>query len=904
MKKFLKKFAIIGGISLLVLIILATFLASVFQSKIEKTILTEVNKNLTSSLTVEDFDLTVVRSFPNISANLKGVIVEDSRGGVLLEAEQVAFKMGLFSLLGSTIKVKSVVVSDGALQVEVDKKGNANYLIYETGTEEEDETKGGKGPTIAVNKAQLEDMELIYSDQRAKQEVVAKVINANFSGKFSAEQFSLDSDATIVTRFLELEGARYLAGKHIDYDAKLFIDLANGVYKFEDVVMEIESNVFKVDGEIENQGESLFYDLFFTSEKSSLGTMIQLLPEEQLASFSDFSSTGKFVVEATMHGESSATKNPEIKAELRLQDGKITNPKMDGTLKDVSFLASFDNGKYHNNRSSTLKIDKFRGYFNRELLEFDLQVDNLDDPRINFAMDGVFPLKMAYGLLESSRISNGGGEIELKNIKINGRYNDMISTSRINRVDASGELEFDNAFLTINKEKMMIDNGRLIMQDNTLAIEDLNVEGAGSDIMFQGTAYNLIPVLFADSLNSKRSELAFAADLFSKEIDFDRLLSLTAVTEDQAEAADLAVEELKEERSQKREHITNFLNGTFNAKIEEYNFNKIEGKDFVGKLTFDNSQMSIEGNTNAMDGSFILDGNFYIEEEPRLVARLTCNKIDIKEFFRQGENFGQDVLSHKHLDGTLDSKIAIYAFWDNQGNFLADKLRVLAGVGIADGFLKDFEMLERFSSFVKVKDLRNIKFTNIENFLEVKNQRIYIPVMFIQSNALNLTISGEHSFEHEISYNIKVNAGQVISAKFTRHDPNLKPKKARKKGWFNLFYSILGTLEDFNVVSAKKRVKSDFEISELRKREIQEALEKEFRTIIELVDEPEDWRDIPEYGGSADEDPTEEELRVNLPAGAKLPPARAEEKEEEEEDHFDWEMEGGKKKEKEKKKKN
>lgn len=901
MKKFLKKFAIISGISLLVLIVLATFLASVFQNKIEKTILTEINKNLTSSLTVEDFHLAVVRSFPNISANLQGVVVEDNRGGILLEAEQVAFKMGLFSLLGSTIKVKSVVVSNGALQVAVDRKGKANYIIYETNAEGE-ETAEGAGPTIAVSKAELEDIELIYADQRAKQEVVAKVINAHFSGKFSAQQFSMDSNASIVTRFVELEGARYLAGKNIDYDARLFIDLENGLYQFEDVVMEVESNVFKVDGKIENQGEALVYDLHLNSEKNSLASMIQLLPAEQLASFSDFSSKGKFVVDATIKGESSATKNPEIKAELRLQDGKITNPKMDGTLKDVSFLASFDNGKYRNNRSSTLKIEKFRGYFNRELLDFNLRIDNLDDPQIDFAMDGVFPLKMAYGLLESYRISDGGGEIELKNIKINGRYHDMLSTSHINRVQASGELEFDDAYLTINKEKMMIDNGRLLMQDNTLAIEDLNLEGAGSDIMFQGVAYNLIPVLFADSLNSKRSELAFTADLFSKEIDFDRLLSLSAVTEDQAEAAHVQMDELKEERAQKREHITNFLNGTFNAKIEEYNFNKILGKEFVGKLTFDNSQMSIEGNTKAMDGDFVLDGNFYIEEEPRLVARLTCTDINIKEFFQQGENFGQDVLTHKHLAGALDSKIAIYAYWDKQGNFLADKLRVLAGIGIQDGSLKNFDMLERFSTFVKVKDLRNIKFTNMENFLEVKNQRLYIPVMFIQSNALNLTISGEHSFDHEIAYNIKVNAGQVIAAKFTRHDPDLEPKKARRKGWFNLFYSILGTLEDFNVVSAKKRVKSDFEISELRKREIQQALEKEFRTVIELVDEPEDWRDIPEFGGDIVEDPSEDGPSASLPAGAKLPPAGT--KEEKDEDHFDWELEGGKKQEKQKKKQN
>lgn len=96
-------------------------------------------------------------------------------------------------------------------------------------------------------------------------------------------------------------------------------------------------------------------------------------------------------------------------------------------------------------------------------MEFNLRVDNLDDFKIDFVMDGVFFFKMVYGLLESYWINNGGGEIELKNIKINGCYKDMISMSWINWVSVFGELEFDDVFLIINKEKMMIDNGCLIM---------------------------------------------------------------------------------------------------------------------------------------------------------------------------------------------------------------------------------------------------------------------------------------------------------------------------------------------------------------------------------------------------------------------------------------------------------
>ena len=164
-------------------------------------------------------------------------------------------------------------------------------------------------------------------------------------------------------------------------------------------------------------------------------------------------------------------------------------------------------------------------------------------------------------------------------------------------------------------------------------------------------------------------------------------------------------------------------------------------------------------------------------------------------------------------------------------------------------------MLEDFSTFVNIRDLQEIRFTNLQNFFEVRNEKLFLPVMFIQSNALNMTISGEHSFEQDIAYYVKVNAGQVMADRFRRHNPKLRPKPARRKGFFNLYYAILGNLDDYNFVSDKRRVKNDFEESEVRKRDIHFELEHRFGTIIELVDEPLDWRDIPEY----EEDPNTDE---------------------------------------------
>ena len=51
-------------------------------------------------------------------------------------------------------------------------------------------------------------------------------------------------------------------------------------------------------------------------------------------------------------------------------------------------------------------------------------------------------------------------------------------------------------------------------------------------------------------------------------------------------------------------------------------------------------------------------------------------------------------------------------------------------------------------------------------------------------------------------------------------------------------------------------MKSDFELSEFRKKEIQEELEKEFGYIA-LVEEPAEWKEIPEYDDDSLEDDPE-----------------------------------------------
>lgn len=839
MKKALKRILLI----LLVLILLIAgslgLITTVLQDEVGNTIIAEINKQIKSELTVNKVELTVFSSFPNASADLRGVVLMDNRDGVLLEADKLAFRMSLLSLLGKKILIKSIAAENGALTVHLDRRGNPNYDIFRPADDNDADTSDR---IIDLESATFRNIELIYSDESKNTVVYALVKHADFSGAFSAEKFSLSSKADIATRFAEQDGLRYLAGKSIQYDARVAVNLREKVYTMENVVLDIESNRFKVDGKVEMWKEGPYFDLRLDAEKGSVASVIQFLPESYQSAFGDFRSSGKFFFNAAIKGLYSPRLDPGVQASFRLEEGRIESPRLSNPIQEVSFSARFSNGKFRDRQGAVFAIEDFKGYFNRELLELKLRAENLNDPVVDFQFDGVLPMNSVYGLFGNPGISAGDGEVEIKNLTVAGRYEDMLNPSRIASVKLGGELEFDDAALVINGEKMLLDRGNVKIEGNLLVFSDIKLDGAGSDILLNGTAFNVLPVLFSDSLNTNEAALEFRATLMSSNLDIDRLMAISAVTADSNQVGRETFDSLKVAQNLRRERISRLLEGVFDARIARFNYGKIEGANFSGKLELAGNELIIRGAADAMKGAFDLDGTITLEGKPYLRTRLKAKNVDITEFFRQCDDFGQSMLQSKHIKGRLDAQIAIYVYWDETGSFLGERLRVLGDINISSGELNRFEMLENFSSFVNVNDLRQIRFTRLQNFFSVRNRTLYLPAMFIQSNALNLTVGGEHSFDNKFRYNLKVNAGQVLAERLKSHDPGLSPKKARQNGWFNLYYTIFGTPEDYQFKSDKRQVRSDFEQSIERRRAIESALAAEFGAF-SSIREPEGWGD-------------------------------------------------------------
>ena len=112
MKKFLSRILLLLGIVLILLIggsIVATWL---FGNRIGQQIVDAVNEQITTELTVNRFQISLLRSFPNVSANLVGIEVKDTKGGALLTADNLSCTLGLIALIRADYEIKTVKLSN------------------------------------------------------------------------------------------------------------------------------------------------------------------------------------------------------------------------------------------------------------------------------------------------------------------------------------------------------------------------------------------------------------------------------------------------------------------------------------------------------------------------------------------------------------------------------------------------------------------------------------------------------------------------------------------------------------------------------------------------------------------------------------------------------------------------
>jgi len=211
-----------------------------------------------------------------------------------------------------------------------------------------------------------------------------------------------------------------------------------------------------------------------------------------------------------------------------------------------------------------------------------------------------------------------------------------------------------------------------------------------------------------------------------------------------------------------------------------------------------------------MGGNFVMssivtaNGNDF-----EAISTLKGTKIDVSELFRQMNNFGQAELTHENIKGTLMTTIKLHTYFTN-GELDMQRLYALADIKIENGELVDFKALKSLSKFIDMRELEEVKFSTLQNEIEVKNGVMNIPQMIIKSSALNLGFSGTHTFENIIDYRVQLNFYDILAGKIKKKKLNKESYEVVDENSFNFFISMKGPADNPVIKYDKQGVKERF----------------------------------------------------------------------------------------------
>jgi hypothetical protein len=308
-------------------------------------------------------------------------------------------------------------------------------------------------------------------------------------------------------------------------------------------------------------------------------------------------------------------------------------------------------------------------------------------------------------------------------------------------------------------------------------------------------------------------------DLNSTYIKFDELMTLKDLSESKNISASI---------------MPNWIKANLNSTIATFTYNDFITTEVSGLLDYKNLTLT-GGNMqlSTLNGSVVGNFKFYESANNRLklFSQLNLKQVNIRSAFLAFDNFKQDFITAEHIKGVGGAEIEMQATWKSGFIFEEEELKVKSHLIIEKGELIQFKPLESLSSFVSLDDLKYVKFSTLENTIEIDNNVITIPAMEIKSSALSVFLSGTHTFEQEIDYSIKLLLSELLSNTFRKKNTTTNNEfgEVNKDGqiFTTIYLKMTGNTDDPKISFDGLKIKES----------IQESIGAEIETIKTIIKE-------------------------------------------------------------------
>ena len=757
MKKFIKISSkiLIGLLGLfLLLYIFAAIYVSANKKKVTAQIVAQLKKKISGDLSIKDVDISLFAHFPKIGVVLKDVLITDSlykqHGQALLKAGELNVRVSAYNLLMKKQALTGLTLKNATIILFTDSTGysNKNILI-----KSEKKAKAATDDENQFESIKLKNVRLIIDDRKRKKSHDFKVNDLDVDLSEENDETIFKTSASIDVGQLGFNVRKGPFLKNIPFEGDFTLRIKDNHLLFDSIDIKLDNRPFNLTGN---------FDLGINNPQFSLRLYTKNIEYEKIRSFVPpkiAESLGIVQLSKTLDASAIIMGplkggDPLLDIRWSTKNTSMATPFLD--FEEASFTGSFSNevvkGLERNDSNSRIIANNFEAKWHGLPVKMTrLEILNLENPVLTTDLQSSFPLTDLNNLIQSDALSLESGSADIF-LQYKGP---MLRNEQTNSL-LNGYINFNDGKIMYNPRNVALSNvkGKMSFRESDLFVENIQCNVLNTLVQMNGTGKQLLTLI-----NTSPSQAIIDWNIFTPALNLNSFLFLLK----QKQSNTISHKKNKNTIAGVAKKIDKLLEESVlkvNLRANSIHYNKFNATNMLAYVTllqdryiFNNASMNHAGGSMQMNGSLVQQkGNINAA-----ALNVNFNNVDVSSVLASFDNFGQDAITSKNIDGKLTADLKSNLIISDAGKVIPETIVSDISFSLRNGSLTNFEPLKKIQDYIfKKRDFDNISFAELKNTLQVKNREITINRMEIQSSVLSLFVEGMYSMKGNTDISIQV----------------------------------------------------------------------------------------------------------------------------------------------------
>lgn len=800
MGTWIKRIVLTVVILLVLVLVAAIAIPYIYRDKIEAMVKQDVNESLNATVEWGDWDLSIIRSFPNVNVSVENVRICNNapfEGICLADIGELRATIGLFSLFSEKAQIQNVALVRPVIHIKVLKDGRANWDIAkaDSTTAELASDTAVTRFDIALKKYSITKGRFIYDDESLPMLMDLAGLEHEGSGDFTQDDFTLKTKTTADSVNVVYDGVKYLRNAKADITADIGMNLPGMKFTFQENDIKVNNLELGMEGWLAMPADDIDMDLKWNMKKNDIGALLSLVPAEFATDLKGVDMSGKATFNGYVKGVYNEKTMPGFGVNINVDKGRFKYPDLPASVENIYVDCNIQSPQGNDMDGMVVDLKRFAMNMAGNPVEARMHLTTpISDPNVDAALKADLDLESVKKVVPLPKGDELAGKIKA-DVKMAGRMSD-VEAQRYEKFTAEGQMALSGMQYKSDSLPYGVGINTLVLDFSPkfLAVPSFVGNLGKTDINANGRVDNYLQWWLKDST------LAGTFNVQSKVFDLNELMGTTTSGAPSAETvADTAAMQLIE--------VPKNLDLTLNAAVGQVLYDKMVLTDAKGGLRVHDERVDLRGLAFGLfAGQVKMDGTYNTADKahPKFDLDYDVKNLDIKQVVDNVETVAKMAPIAKNCRGKFSTAMGMQGELDQAMSPLMNTLVGQGTLSTNNVTIEGFKPLVEISNVLKMPRLATVEVQNINFSYEFKDGKMITKPFDVKIDKLKANVSGTTAFaDQAIDYTMKAkvptdmfgaDAGQLVSGLLGQLNKSLGTE-AKLPSELDLTAKITGTID-------------------------------------------------------------------------------------------------------------